>query len=814
MLAVIRCGRRSALLFAILSVVALVALHTVDARAATQAYIANSFADTVKVVDPQTLTVIATITVAGRPVSVASTPATPYVFTANETGNSVSVINTATNAVSSTVGVGLSPEHVAVNSTGTRIYTANLNSNTVSVIDGTSFTNIATIPVNSRPAGVAVHPDNSRVYVVSQTGAGLFRGTVQVINAATNTVTATIDDTAFNFGGFAKRIVVTPDGSRAYVVAQDATVTVIDTSTNTTIAKVTLPGAVPGANITNIAMNPSGTRVYVSNQETKIVSIIDTSTNQFVGPGVLLTLAPADLAVTPDGSQVYVSQAADNSLSIIDTVSNNVSTPFPGTMPSPLGITFTSSSPTITSLNPTSILEFQTLDVTVNGTGFQPGATLDFGGGISVLSVAFVNSTQLIATIFAIPGFLTEGTSFTNQVTVTNRNGESFTTSPIFTVFLDSDGDGVPNATDNCGNKFNSNQAENPCAPVVEISGTTLIPETSPAPNQPVFLQVCATFPATGTPYFFAPPDDRTIHLQATVLGQPLDRRVPETVFLVIPDGLEFTDGTAPVERCYVTDLAQQFAFDPNSVVDVQIAYENRSHPIDPTALTFPLLQAELDLGTQQITTGPTAVAVVGGSVTVDPTVWSTGWAVTPTPDLATFTITSLTDGRSLSDVVLSSLVFEGTLAPASPPQLTAGGITMTVNKTLLLQALRKRIGHPFTDGEVERVLITGKLNDGSVLKTGVDITFQDSLAFGFAALIASVQGSSIDTPLKTLLLVRLTAARDVASTDPRRACVEMNQFILLVKSQSQATPKKIPTALANDWLAAASQITTQLGCK
>ncbi len=64
--------------------------------------------------------------------------AAPFAFVANTTANTVSVIDTITGAVIATVPAGPIPLGVAGTPDGTHAYVANFGSNTVSVIDATT----------------------------------------------------------------------------------------------------------------------------------------------------------------------------------------------------------------------------------------------------------------------------------------------------------------------------------------------------------------------------------------------------------------------------------------------------------------------------------------------------------------------------------------------------------------------------------------------------------------------------------------------------------------------------------------------------
>ena len=82
---------------------------------------------------------------------------------------------------------GLLPAAVAVDPAAGTVYVTNANDGTVSVIDAATNAVTATIPVGTYPYGVAVDPAAGTVYVTNYGDA-----TVSVIDAATRAVTATI----------------------------------------------------------------------------------------------------------------------------------------------------------------------------------------------------------------------------------------------------------------------------------------------------------------------------------------------------------------------------------------------------------------------------------------------------------------------------------------------------------------------------------------------------------------------------------------------------------------------------------------------
>jgi YVTN family beta-propeller protein len=205
-------------------------------------------------------------------------------------------------------------------------YITHLTSNNVEVIDTATNTVTATVPVGAGQFGVAVNPAGTRVYVTTSDIFG--RVQVSVIDTASgslfvNTVIATVPLlTGFNdFGG---GVAVNPAGTRVYVAGQNTnTVSVIDTDSNSVIATVPV-GATPDG----VVVNPAGTRVYVTDGDGN-VSVIDTDSSSPTVNTVIATVLGVGgglrgVAVNPDGTRVYVADLVFSNVLVIDTASNTV----------------------------------------------------------------------------------------------------------------------------------------------------------------------------------------------------------------------------------------------------------------------------------------------------------------------------------------------------------------------------------------------------------------------------------------------------------------------------------------------------------
>lgn len=157
------------------------------------------------------------------------------------------------------------------------------------------------VDVGESPTGVVVSPDGSRAYVTNSIG-----DTVSVIDTATYTVVATIGVDDAPIGA-----VFSPDGATVYVAnLNDDSVSVIDTVT-------------AGAQPNGVAVTPDGAILYVANIGADTVSVADTATNT-VTDTIMVGDDPTWAVVSLDGATLYVTNSADASVAVVDTATNTV----------------------------------------------------------------------------------------------------------------------------------------------------------------------------------------------------------------------------------------------------------------------------------------------------------------------------------------------------------------------------------------------------------------------------------------------------------------------------------------------------------
>lgn len=153
----------------------------------THAYVSNQASGNLSVIATASGTIVATIWGFSCPFESVVTRDGTELLVSSQCDNSVKVVNLATNAVVNSIPTGPNPRGIALTPDGKRAYVADWFSNTVDVIDVAAQANLNTpITVGANPWGIAMTP-GGKAYT-----ANFGDGTTSVIDASTNTVTATL----------------------------------------------------------------------------------------------------------------------------------------------------------------------------------------------------------------------------------------------------------------------------------------------------------------------------------------------------------------------------------------------------------------------------------------------------------------------------------------------------------------------------------------------------------------------------------------------------------------------------------------------
>jgi len=434
------------------------------------AYVTNQGSNNVSVINTETNTANATVTVGSNPSVVAITPDAAFAYVTNQASNNVSVINTETNTVDATVTVGSTPFGVAIKADGAFAYVTNQGSNNVSVISTETNTVDATVTVGSNPIGVAITPDGAFAYVTN-----LISNSASVINTETNTVDATVTVGSSPIG-----VAITPDGAFAYVTNRGSNnVSVINTETNTVDATVTVGSNPLGVAITpDAAVTPVASYLFKSDFSDELGGpdivpnggILQDNGYAF-GPGQGLSLTNV---LNPTNYSIEMLFRVDSTTGVSVTAKlidfANLTSDvgwYTGDAPetgdnAKLGF-FTFNPPGFY-LGPGPVFENNTIAHMVVTRSGVTGEVKGYVNGVEQLSF-----TDLFGeAIFAEPGaianfFLDDGTEFEVSggfVDFINIYNTPLSASAVEELISDSDGDGEPDFWDNCPTVHNPDQEQ------------------------------------------------------------------------------------------------------------------------------------------------------------------------------------------------------------------------------------------------------------------------------------------------------------------------------------------------------------------
>ncbi len=219
--------------------------------------------------------------------------------------------------VVSTLPTGSYPFGMSMTVDGRKLYVANYGSNSVSVVDALTMTVVGTMNRAGGPFNVAVSPDSSRVVVAYVTS-----GEVAVFRTSDNTLV-----NAFPAGNFPNSIAFSRTGGVmiAYVVVTpDASlIDVVDLNTGALTSQISLPYV---SFVNGVVVSPDGTRAYLtaagpaSPDRVYVLDLV----NGRLEASIVVEDEPVSVAISPDGKSLVVANYASNSATLIDTATLTV----------------------------------------------------------------------------------------------------------------------------------------------------------------------------------------------------------------------------------------------------------------------------------------------------------------------------------------------------------------------------------------------------------------------------------------------------------------------------------------------------------
>ena len=241
------------------------------------------------------------------------------------------------------------PHNVQIDDQGRYYYVTLISANFLKKYDAATNQLLGQTTVGTFPAHVVITHDGSKAYVTNFDQA---TGVVYIVNTASMTVTGTISAPGLMKRTHAARL--SHDGEYLYIGNNTADlITVVKTENDSVVAHVKVAGPVPaiGSNFYKpyqVAVRSDDRFIYVTCNGTDSVGVIERMGDTFSFLKTIKVGAnPLQCEVTRDGRFLYVCDRGSNSVTVIRTDSNTVLTTIPNVGKQPHGIDITDDSRTV-----------------------------------------------------------------------------------------------------------------------------------------------------------------------------------------------------------------------------------------------------------------------------------------------------------------------------------------------------------------------------------------------------------------------------------------------------------------------------------
>ncbi|QHN03844.1 beta-propeller fold lactonase family protein [Granulicella sp. WH15] len=293
------------------------------------AYVSNTAANTVSVLDLVYLRPERTLLVGAGPSGMAVNPVRNEVYVVNtqpsQPNGSVSVIDVVSNRVVATILVHRLPYSIAVDPTGHRAFVANSGSNTVSVLDLDKRRLIHTAATGEQPGVARISPDGRTLVVTNRGSNSVSVYSVAPTDSPTSEPALRLRSTFDRCPG-ATDAAILPDSLKAFIAcssghqvmaislaaAPDSWQAKQDSAATADHFLTLLDvGVAP----THLALKPDGGEIFVSNFTSDSISEISTWTNE-VGGTYAIGSKPSQGVVSRDNSTLWVSNFGADTISL------------------------------------------------------------------------------------------------------------------------------------------------------------------------------------------------------------------------------------------------------------------------------------------------------------------------------------------------------------------------------------------------------------------------------------------------------------------------------------------------------------------
>lgn len=286
-------------------------------------YVANEGSDSVSVIDPTDLSLVARVPTGIRPQNVNVDPQGRYFYVTvlftKESDDLVQVFDVKTNALLTSVVVGHQPAHVVPDPTGNRLYVSNEFGNSVSIIPVPAFKEVETLKLKGRgPQGHVITPDGQ--ILLTPNGRSRDVSVVDLVHRK-------LDLIKLPPGAKPVAMGVSQDGKFAYVT--DAGLNQVHKIDVT--KKVVLASLSVGKRPMQVPVHPTRPALYIPCMESDAVYKVDLE-NWRVEKVIPVGKGAYGIAYSADGRYAYVTltwEKPKGRVAVIDTETDTVQTTFP-----------------------------------------------------------------------------------------------------------------------------------------------------------------------------------------------------------------------------------------------------------------------------------------------------------------------------------------------------------------------------------------------------------------------------------------------------------------------------------------------------
>ncbi len=282
-------------------------------------FVANSAANNITIIDPESNTVAGNFEVSRNPHAILLAPDKSVFYITSEGENVLDVVDRKTLKVVLRVPLGLRPNNMAITLDGRRIYVCIRKESRVDIVDTRSLEKVKSVRVGRYPHNVYCSPDGKQMIAASMGDRKL-----TVIDIKTEEAEFEIP-----VGGIPRPLAIEagPGGAprRLFVQLSDLHgFAVVDFAARRVVDKVMLPEPPPGTHPLIPHTFSHGIGVAPDGQTLWVASLLDDSVSVFSLPGlkhldkIPVGHAPDWLTFTPDSKRCFVSNAGSNSVSVID----------------------------------------------------------------------------------------------------------------------------------------------------------------------------------------------------------------------------------------------------------------------------------------------------------------------------------------------------------------------------------------------------------------------------------------------------------------------------------------------------------------